>query len=128
MYFHLILFELFIYWDGLPEQLDGLRKPVATEICSDLGMKHAQLLAYYLEKNYHDKVLVDLQPDKIYSEVSPESLVSDLYVTNFSTPIIPEERLFVVEDVPSTKNLSALGRKIEEYRMNTLIKQLSYLN
>ena len=91
-------------------------------------MKHAQLIAYYLEKNYHNKILVDLQPDKIYSEVSPESLVSDLYVTNFSTPIIPEERLFVVEDVPSTKNLSALGRKIEEYRMNTLIKQLSYLN
>ncbi|BBM17831.1 hypothetical protein G15_1477 [Enterococcus avium] len=128
MYFHPILFKLFIYWDDLPEQLDALRKPVATEVCSDLGAKHAQFLAYYLKKNYHDKVLLDVQADKIYAEVAPESLVSDLYVTNFSTPEIPEERLFVVEDVPSAKNLSALGRKIEEYRMVTLIKQLSYLN
>lgn len=128
MYYHMILFELFIYWDGLPEQLDGLRKPVSTEVCSDLGTKHAKFLAYYLDKNYHDKLLLDIKADKSYSETAPESLISDLYVTNFSTPAIPEERLFVLEDVPSAKTLSALGRKIEEYRMNTLIKQLAYLN
>lgn len=128
MYFHLILFELFIYWEDLPEQLDNLRKPVATEVCSDLGEKHAQLLAYYLDKNYHGKVLLDVQPDKVYTKLASGSLESDLYVTNFSTPAIPEDRLFVVEDVPSAKNLSALGRKIEEYRMNTLIRQLAYLN
>ncbi|MDT2522479.1 helix-turn-helix domain-containing protein [Enterococcus raffinosus] len=128
MYYHLILFEFFIYWEKLPEQLDALKKHVLIEICSDLGARHAQLLAYYLDKSYHNKVLLDVQSDKIYSEVAPESLISDLYVTNFSTPLIPEERLFVLEDVLSAKNLSALGRKIEEYRMSTLIKRLTYLN
>lgn len=128
MYYHLILFKLFICWDGLPEQLDAIRKPVATEVCSDLGTKHAELLAYYLKKNYQNKVLLDIQPNKIYFEEDPSSLISDLYVTNFSTPAIPKEKLFIVEDIPSTKNLSALGRRIDEYRMNTLIKQLAYLN
>lgn len=128
MYFHIILFKLFIYWDDLPQQLDNLRQPVSTEVCSDLGVKHAQLLAYYLEKNYHGKVLLDVQPNKVYSEVAPDSLQSDLYVTNFTTPIIPKEKLFVLEDIPTAKKLSSLGRKIEEYRMNTLIQQLSYLN
>jgi hypothetical protein len=128
MFYHLILFRLFIYWEDLPEQLDAIRKPVTTEICSDLGAKHAQLLAYYLKKHYQEKVALDIRPEKIYSNESPESLRSDLYVTNFSTPAIPKERLFVVEDVPSVKNLTALGKKIEEYRMNTLIKQLAYLN
>ncbi|MBO0454937.1 helix-turn-helix domain-containing protein [Candidatus Enterococcus murrayae] len=128
MYYHLILFKLFIYWDDLPEQLDALRKPVSTEVCSDLGAKHAMLLAYYLDKNYHGKLLLNIQSDKIYSESAPKSLISDLYVTNFSTPAIPEERLFVLEDVPSAKSLAALGRKIEDYRMTTLINQLTYLN
>ena len=128
LYFHLILFRLFIYWDDLPKQLDELRQPVSTEVCSDLGAKHAQLLAYYLEKNYHEKIILDVQPDKVYAEVAASSLTSDLYVTNFSTPIIPKEKLFVLEDIPSAKKLASLGRKIEEYRMNTLIQQLAYLN
>lgn len=128
MYYHSILFKLFIYWEDLPSQLDALRRPVATEVCSDLGEKHAQLLAYYLNKIYHDKIRLDVQSDKIYSKESPSSLTSDLYVTNFATPAIPKERLFIVEDVPSTKSLTALGKKIEDYRMSTLIKQLSYLN
>lgn len=127
-YYSLILFNFFIYWNNLPTQLDALRQPVKTEVCSDLGTKHAELLAYYLEKNYHNKVSLSIQSSKVYSKVSPNSLVYDLYVTNFSTPAIPEEKLFVVEDIPSAKNLSALGSRIEEYRMNTLIKQLSYLN
>lgn len=128
MYYHQVLFELFIYWEDLPKQLDQLRRPVLTEVCSDLGPKHAQLLAYYLNKNFHDKLLLDVQSEKIYAEVASDSLISDLYVTNFSTPIIPEERLFVLEDVPSIKSLAALGRKIDDFRMNTLIKQLDYLN
>lgn len=127
LYYSMILFELFIYWDNLPQQLDGLRQPVKTEVCSDLGPEHAKLLAYYLKKNYHNKISLSVQSSKVYSQVTSESLACDLYVTNFSTPAIPEEKLFVVEDVPSAKNLSALGSRIEEYRMNALIKQLSYL-
>lgn len=128
LYYHSILFELFIYWNDLPDKLAALRQPVKVEVCSDLGIKHAQLLAHYLKNNYPKKISLDIQAEKIYAKVAQESLTSDLYVTNFSTPIIPEEKLFVIEDVPSDKSLNALSKRIEDHRMNTLIGQLSYLN
>ncbi|MEG0372408.1 MAG: helix-turn-helix domain-containing protein [Enterococcus sp.] len=128
LYYHSILFELFIYWNDLPEKLATLRQPVKVEVCSDLGIKHAQLLAHYFKNNYPGKISLDIQAEKVYANVAQESLISDLYITNFSTPIIPEKKLFVIEDVPSTKSLSALSKRIEDHRMNNLIGQLSYLN
>lgn len=125
IYYNFILFELFVHWNDLPEQLDQLRHPVSTEVYSDLGPKHAQLLGYYLKKHYREKVCLSVKKDTI-QRVEKEN-ASDIYVTNFYTRIVPPEKLFIVEDVPSVKNLNELGRKIDKQRMKTLAKEFSYL-
>lgn len=125
IYYNFILFELFVHWNDLPEQLDQLRHPVSTEVYSDLGPKHAQLLAYYLKKHYREKVCLSIRKDT--NALIEKENFSDIYVTNFYTRIIPSEKLFIVEDVPSAKNLNDLGRKIEKQRMKTLSKEVSCL-
>lgn len=127
MYFDHLLFGLFIHWKNLPTQLDALRQPVVTEICSDLGVKHISLLVFYLEKSYHEKVSLIVRPQLYGNDFTSELFTSDLYITNFPTEDIPAEKLFVIADVPSRKNLTALSKKIDDIRINKLISELAYL-
>ncbi|MFC4771777.1 helix-turn-helix domain-containing protein [Enterococcus hermanniensis] len=128
MYFNHILFEFFINWQHLPAQLDAMRQAVVTEVCSDLGIKHIGLLAFYLEKQFHEKVSLVVRPQLNCKDFPSDTFTSDLYITSFPTCAVPIEKLFVIADIPSKKDLTALGKKIDNIRRNKLINELAYLN
>ncbi|MEO1769116.1 helix-turn-helix domain-containing protein [Candidatus Enterococcus ferrettii] len=128
VYYVFILFELFIAWEDLPQQLYALRQPVSVEIASNRGLDHAQLLGYCVERNLNDKVLVNINPTLTKSETREVHHANfDLCVTNFLAKSVPKEKLFIVEDIPSAKNLTSLQDLIEKHRMEMVIEQLTYL-
>lgn len=127
-YYVFILFELFIAWENLQQQLYALRQPVSVEVASNRGLDHAHLLRYCVEQNLNDKVLVKINPALLKSEArESQSFKFDLCVTNFLAKGVPKEKLFIVEDIPSAKNLTSLQDLIEKQRMKMVIEQLAYL-
>ena len=127
-YFVFILFELFIAWENLQQQLYALRQPVSVEVASNRGLDHAHLLRYCVERNLTDKVLVKINPTLIKCEAKEgQQFKFDLCVTNFLAKSVPKEKLFIVEDIPSAKNLTSLQDLIEKHRMEMVIEQLAYL-
>ncbi|EOH91224.1 helix-turn-helix domain-containing protein [Enterococcus pallens] len=127
-YFVSILFELFIAWENLPQQLYALRQPVSVEVASNRGVDHAHLLRYCVERSLNDKVLVNINPTLIKCDPSEGQQINfDLCVTNFLAKSVPKEKLFIVEDIPSAKNLTSLQELIEKHRMEMVIEQLAYL-
>lgn len=113
LYFDEILYELMVRWEDLAYLLEGKRSKVKIGIFSDLGPEHAQLLASFLTKNFGHKIDVSVQ-EMPYHELRKQSLRDfELYVTNFKLENIAPERQFIVEDIPTLRNLLVLRKEIE---------------
>ncbi|MHC5375384.1 helix-turn-helix domain-containing protein [Enterococcus sp. LJL120] len=120
MYFDHMLVMISSCWKDFSLQIDSLRKPAKVAVFSDLGMYHAESLGNYLKSVYQEKVEIIIQPASIYYLKDYPRPEADLYVANFSMEDVPFDDLFIVEDIPSYKNLSELQRKIDKLRVPSL--------
>lgn len=117
LYFDEILYEIMVRWQGLADMLEGRRHQVEVGVFSDLGSEHAQLLASFLRKNFREKISLTVQ-DRPYYELEEKRFPEfELNVTNFEIAHIEKDKLFIIEDIPTFKNMMDLRNKIDEQRM-----------
>ncbi|MGM0240078.1 helix-turn-helix domain-containing protein [Enterococcus sp. AZ103] len=120
MYFDHMITVVAFYWKDFFLQFDNLRKVVEVAVFSDLGRYHAESLANYLKAVFGKKIETKVQPDSFYYLKDPQTIEVDIYVANFTLKKIPNDKLFVVEDIPSYKNLVDLQQGIDKLRVPRL--------
>lgn len=116
-YFDSILYEMMIRWENLPELLEEMRHQVKIGVYSDLGSDHAELLASFLRKNFKGKISLTVQDQPFYEMERKHFANCELNVSNFELKNVEEDQLFIVEDVPTFKNLVDLRKIIDDQRI-----------
>lgn len=120
MYFDHMITVMAFYWKDFFFQFDSLRKIVKIAVYSDLGPYHADSLANYLKTVFGNKIETKVLPNSLYYLKNYQMIEADLYVANYTLEKIPDDKLFVVEDVPSYKNLTDLQQGIDKLRVPRL--------
>lgn len=128
MYLDSTLYEMAIRWENLSRLTEEMRHQVSVLVLSDLGKEHAQLLCSILEGNFGTKVVLSIQENNFYDQLTnPSTQNYDLYVSNYVVDTINKEINIIVEDIPSFKNLTDLRKFIDRRRL-ILPKDIAYLN
>lgn len=126
LYYDEILCDMMNLWEDLPKKMDQIRHQVKIGIFSDLGHDHAKSTALFIERTFGDKVSLIIQDTSYFMQHKRPDPNFDIYVANYTMREVTPDKLFIIEDVPSFKNLTALRRMIEERRL-ILPKDVPYL-
>lgn len=126
VYYDDMLCGMMIYWKELASKMDQLRHQVKVGVFSDLGVDHAQALGEMLARSYGEKISLTIQEESRYSGENKKIADYEIYVANYTLTEVPPEKLFVIEDIPSFKNLGDLRQLIERNRL-VLPRDIPYL-
>lgn len=118
MYLNEILHCLMLYWQELPAQLFKRRGKVSITVLSDLGKEHAEVMSSIIKMVFTNNVVVTTQHASLLNTPSKKSVEkSDLYVTNHRIQYLAGERVVVVEDILSQRNIIELRKIIEQNQL-----------
>lgn len=126
VYYDDMLCGMMVYWQDLANKMDQLRHQVQVGVFSDLGVDHVNAVGAMLARSYGDKINLNLQDVSHYGLAETKLANYEIYVANYTMPDVPAEKLFVIEDIPSFKNLNDLRQLIEKSRL-VLPKDIPYL-
>lgn len=124
LYLNEILHCLMLYWQDLPTQLFKRRGKVSITVLSDLGKEHAEVMSSIIKMVFTNNVIVTTQNTSLLGtpkKVSVEK--SDLYVSNHRIQYLAGERVVVVEDILSQRNITELRRIIEQNQLRAFKRE-----
>ncbi|MGL4697047.1 helix-turn-helix domain-containing protein [Enterococcus larvae] len=120
MYLNEILHCLMLYWQDLPTQLYKKRGRVSITVLSDLGKEHAEVMGSIIRMTFSTNVVVTTQTLSLLNTQKIDSIEkSDLYVSNHQIQYLTGERVVVVEDILSQRNIVELRKIIEQNQLQT---------
>jgi hypothetical protein len=106
---------LFAEWTDLPILLEMRRKKVKALFISTLGDTHTEMLAATIDMHFHfsvdgetfNKSMMNLVPADIEKISGYDMIISD-----WAWQKLPKEKLFVVDSIPSVKQIAEIGNEI----------------
>ncbi|MBL1223922.1 helix-turn-helix domain-containing protein [Enterococcus sp. BWR-S5] len=124
MYLNEILHCLMLYWQGLPAQLFKKRSKVSITVLSDLGREHAEVMSSIIKMVFTNNVIVTTQNTSLLNTPKKELVEkSDLYVSNHRIQYLAGERVVVVEDILSQRNIIELRKIIEQNQLRAFKRE-----
>ncbi|WP_321385480.1 helix-turn-helix domain-containing protein [uncultured Enterococcus sp.] len=117
-YLNEVLHDFMLYWEDLPTQLFNNRGKVSIAVLSDLGKEHAEVMGTILRMTFLNNVSVTTQNASLFD--SPKKQTGskrDLYVSNHHIEHVSQEKVVVVEDILSSKNIVELRKIIEQNQL-----------
>lgn len=117
-YLNEVLHDFMLYWEDLPTQLFNNRGKVSIAVLSDLGKEHAEVMGTILKMNFLNNVSVTTQNASLF-DPQKQQIASkrDLYVSNHHIEHVSQEKVVVVEDILSSKNIVDLRKIIEQNQL-----------
>lgn len=112
-----VIYWVMVKWRRLPTILENKKEKASMLVLSDLGEEHANLLAEMILKNFGTKVkVVAYQESVIFLEDANPAIFEgyDYYVTTFFKDIIPEDKIIVVDAIPSDQDWGKIRRAINK--------------
>ncbi|MDR0922157.1 MAG: helix-turn-helix domain-containing protein [Lactobacillales bacterium] len=106
---------LFADWSNLPILLETLRDKVQILVISSVGETHAKMLGSILGMYYHYHIETEIFHRSMLtiSEADKKAFNQyDMVVSNSTWKELPKEKLFVVDNIPSVKQISEIGAEI----------------
>lgn len=118
MYLNEILHCLMLYWKDLPKQLYKRRGRVSITVLSDLGKEHAEVMSSIIKMVFMNNVSVTTQNTSLLDTARKKIIEkSDLYVSNHRIHYLTGEKVVVVEDILSQRNIIELRKIIEQNQL-----------
>lgn len=119
-----ILFYLMTKWPTLPKQLEKKKHKVSLLVLTDLGKSQTFMLAQAIERNFSHKAVVT-SFEKSILFLSEEAFFGpddyDLFVSTIHLPNINEEKLIIVDPLPSNMDWENLRKSINNiHKMHKL--------
>lgn len=114
-YHNVILYWLMIKWSDLPSILKEKKEKAQIFVLSDIGREHAEFLAKMIRSNFGSKATIEHYQGSIVllDEEKPANINEyDLLVTNFNSDCLPENKLVVIDDIPSSGDWGILRKAI----------------
>lgn len=114
-YHNVILYWLMIKWSDLPSILKDKKERAQIFVLSDIGRDHSEFLAKMILSNFESKADVDYYKGSIVllDDEKPADLDKyDILVTNFNSELLPENKLVVIDDIPSSGDWGILRKAI----------------
>jgi hypothetical protein len=122
-YLDQIILVLLSQWDGLYSHLSAHIPKVPVLIVSSKGEIHLRTLVNLLKNQVGTKIEIS-STNASYFEITPKMIKeyvanNKLIISNEWFPILPEEKLFVVDDFPCDNQIFGLRKIIEniQYKM-----------
>jgi len=112
-----------IKWNDLPTILNDKRKKANILVVSDLGKEHAEFLAKMIRNNFGPKAHIEHFKDSIIFFEDEDLTTFDRFnmiVTNFNTDFLPENKLVVIDDIPSSGDWRILRRTINRIQKKNM--------
>lgn len=126
---YVILYWIMMKWSDLPTILENKKKRAKILVMSNLGEEHSNFLTKQIKTNFDPKIEISPYTGRVlFLDMEPSSSFKnyDLIVTNFSTDLLPKEKLVVVDNIPSNTNWGTIRRSIDNiHKINPNI--LDYL-
>ncbi|MGC6768384.1 helix-turn-helix domain-containing protein [Enterococcus sp. LJL128] len=118
MYLNEILHDFMMYWKNLPTYLYSKRSPISITVLSDLGKEHAEVLGSILKLNFCNTINVVTQNTSYFDFNARKSTNNcDLYVSNHHIDYFAKDKIVVVEDILSPRNIIELRKIIERSQL-----------
>lgn len=114
-YHNVVLYWLMIKWSDLPAILKEKKEKAKLLVLSDLGKDHSEFLAKMIRSNFESKAVIDFYKGSIVllDEEKPETFDTfDILITNFNSDLLPNDKLVVIDDIPSSGDWGALRKAI----------------
>lgn len=115
-YRHQVAYIMFLYWTDLVFLLELKKVKVRIVVVSDLGASHAKLLADLIDVSFRSKAEIEVNRQSLLfatQEEIDELNQYDIIVANNALPIFTEDKLVVMENLPSIRDFNHLNEKIE---------------
>ncbi|MDT2834234.1 helix-turn-helix domain containing protein [Vagococcus carniphilus] len=126
---YVILYWIMMKWGDLPTILESKKEKAKILVMSNLGYEHSEFLTKQIKSNFEAKIEISKYEGRIlFLDEVPNSAFKeyDLLITNFNTDLLPNDKLVVVDDIPSNANWGTIRRSIDNiYKINPDI--LNYL-
>ncbi|MDT2814124.1 helix-turn-helix domain containing protein [Vagococcus carniphilus] len=126
---YVILYWIMMKWGDLPTILESKKEKAKILIMSNLGLEHSEFLTKQIKSNFEAKIEISKYEGRIlFLDEVPNSAFKeyDLLITNFNTDLLPNDKLVVVDDIPSNANWGTIRRSIDNiHKINPDI--LNYL-
>lgn len=117
-YLNEVLHDFMLYWEDLPTQLFNNRGKVSIAVLSDLGKEHAEVMGTILKMTFLNNVSVTTQNASLFDPPKGKPVSQrDLYVSNHHVEYMSQEKVVVVEDILSSKNIVDLRKIIEQNQL-----------
>lgn len=117
-YLNEVLHDFMLYWDDLPTQLFNNRGKVSIAVLSDLGKEHAEVMGTILKMTFLNNVKVTTLNTSLLEQPKVTTASQrDLYVSNHHVEHVSQEKVVVVEDILSSKNIVDLRKIIEKNQL-----------
>lgn len=116
-YHDVVLYFLMIKWHDLPEILEDKKEKAEILILSNLGKDHSNFMAKQIRNNFRFKANIDTFAGSIsFLENEPKELFDDydILITNFNTKLLPNDKLVVMDDIPSGNDWGTLRKNINK--------------
>jgi len=111
-----ILYWVMVKWERLPERLINNRKKVKILVISDHGVAHATLLRDLIYNNFGLKVELDVYKETtlfLESEQWEDFESYDYFICNFYRDYLPEDKVIVVNVIPSDQDWRKMRQGID---------------
>ncbi|WP_265459197.1 helix-turn-helix domain-containing protein [Enterococcus sp. HY326] len=119
-----ILAKLMIEWENLPILIEGQRDTVRIGVFSDLGKVHAQSIANYLSRLFINRANMEVMNSDYFAAKPCDVPSFDIYAANYQMSNVPPEKLVIIEDIPTYRNIAGLRIEIEKQRKANVQKSL----
>lgn len=123
-YYNRILCMIMIKWTDLPELLENKKRKVKILVMSNVSNDHADFVAKMVRNNFGSKTIVEPYDQSIiFLEDVPKSHFEpyDFILSTFDTNILPEDKLVVIDDIPSDSDWGMVRKAINQH--NTVDQQ-----
>lgn len=113
---HQVAYIMFLYWTDLVFLLELKKVKVRIIVVSDLGANHAKLLADLIHVSFYSKAKIEVNRQSLLfatQEEIDELNQYDIIVANNALPIFAEDKLVVMENLPTIRDFNTLNEKIE---------------
>ncbi len=106
---------LIVKWPNLTNAIEDKKRKVLLLVISSIGPDHAEVLMNQLYRNFSTKVVVQYHDQSIFTlsdESSSEFTPYDYIISTFNSNFLPQEKLIVVDEVPSNNVWGNIRRAI----------------
>ena len=129
-YFYEVLCTIMIQWTDLPTLLENKKQKAKILVMSSLGYDHSDFLSKMIQKNFVNKAIIEAYTQSVIfiDDIPKEYFQSyDIIISTFDSEILPQDKLVVIDDIPSNSDWGTIRRAINNtHQLDE--KVVTYLN